>query len=123
MQNEHGTADTGFSQQLYNIAMRVMSLTCIDDVDPASWNALVNKDNPFIKHEFLSSLELAGCVAPETGWTPCHIVAMEDNQVLGALPLYLKYHSWGEFIFDFAWAEAYERSSKAYYPKIILGIM
>ena len=102
--------------------MRIMSLTRIDEVNPASWNALISPGNPFIRHEFLSALERAGCVAPETGWTPCHIVATEGDRLLGALPLYLKHHSWGEFVFDFAWAEAYERSSKAYYPKIINAI-
>lgn len=99
-----------------------MSLTCIDEVNRASWNALTNLHNPFIRHEFLSSLEQAGCVTPETGWTPCHVVAIEDDRVVGALPLYLKYHSWGEFIFDFAWAESYEHSNKAYYPKIINAV-
>jgi hypothetical protein len=99
-----------------------MSLTRIDEVNPVSWNALTTPHNPFIKHEFLSSLERGGCVAPETGWTPCHLVATEADQIVGALPLYLKHHSWGEFVFDFAWAEAYERNSKAYYPKIISAI-
>jgi len=67
-------------------------------------------------------LESGGCVAPETGWTPCHLVATQADQLVGALPLYLKHHSWGEFVFDFAWAEAYERNSKAYYPKIISAV-
>ncbi len=67
-------------------------------------------------------MERSGCVAPETGWTPCHLLAMEEDQITGALPLYLKHHSWGEFVFDFGWAEAYERNSKAYYPKIISAI-
>ena len=102
--------------------MRIVPLTRIDDVNPQSWNALTNQHNPFIKHEFLSSLESSGCVVPETGWTPCHLVAIEGNQITGALPLYLKHHSWGEFVFDFGWAEAYERNSKAYYPKIISAI-
>ena len=102
--------------------MRIMPLTRIDEVSPTSWNALTNSYNPFIRHEFLSALESAGCVVPETGWTPCHIVATEGDRLLGALPLYLKHHSWGEFVFDFAWAEAYERSSKAYYPKIINAV-
>lgn len=102
--------------------MRIMSLTRIDEVNQESWNALTNLSNPFIRHEFLCSLEHAGCVAPETGWAPCHIVATEGDRLLGALPLYLKHHSWGEFVFDFAWADAYERSSKAYYPKIINAV-
>ena len=102
--------------------MRIMSLTRIDDVNPASWNALTVSSNPFIKHEFLRALEQTKCVTPETGWTPCHIVAEAGEQLLGALPLYLKHHSWGEFVFDFAWAEAYERSSRAYYPKIINAV-
>ncbi|MEJ2554209.1 MAG: GNAT family N-acetyltransferase [Gammaproteobacteria bacterium] len=102
--------------------MRITSLSCIDEVSQESWNALTSLSNPFIRHEFLCSLEHAGCVVPETGWAPCHLVATEGNRLLGALPLYLKHHSWGEFVFDFAWAEAYERSSKAYYPKIINAV-
>ena len=102
--------------------MRIMSLTRIDEVNPVSWNALTTAYNPFIRHEFLSALEHAGCVTPETGWTPCHLVASDGARILGALPLYLKHHSWGEFVFDFSWAEAYERSSKAYYPKIINAV-
>lgn len=99
-----------------------MQLKHIEDVDPTSWNTLTTSYNPFIKHEFLCALERAACVAPATGWTPCHLVAREGNELLGAIPLYLKHHSWGEFVFDFAWAEAYERSSKAYYPKIINAV-
>jgi len=102
--------------------MRIIPLNRIDEVNPKSWNALTNSYNPFISHEFLSALETAGCVTPETGWTPCHIVATEGDKLMGGLPLYLKHHSWGEFVFDFAWAEAYDRSSKAYYPKIINAV-
>ena len=65
--------------------MRILSLTRIDEVDQDAWNALTSSSNPFIKHEFLCSLEHAGCVMPETGWTPCHIVATEGNRLLGAL--------------------------------------
>jgi uncharacterized protein len=102
--------------------MRITSVSCIDQIDSASWNALSNISNPFIKHEFLSGLERTGCVSPETGWTPCHVVATEVGEVVGALPLYIKHHSWGEFVFDFAWADAYERNNRSYYPKIISAV-
>ena len=102
--------------------MRITSVSCIDQIDTASWNALSSIINPFIKHEFLSGLERTGCVSPETGWMPCHIVATEGGKVVGALPLYTKHHSWGEFVFDFAWADAYERNNRSYYPKIISAV-
>lgn len=102
--------------------MRITSVSCIDQIDSASWNALINISNPFIKHEFLSGLERTGCVSSETGWTPSHVVATEGGKVVGALPLYIKHHSWGEFVFDFAWADAYERNNKLYYPKIISAV-
>ena len=107
---------------MYNCIMRIVSIPRIAALNPISWNALTNSSNPFIKHEFLSALEQSRCVAPASGWTPAHLVAMEDEQLLGAIPLYFKAHSWGEFVFDFAWAGAYERSGKAYYPKLIAAV-
>lgn len=103
-------------------AMHITSISHIAEVDPASWNALNTSHNPFIKHEFLSAFEQGRCVDPQAGWLPAHLVAHEGEQLLGALPLYFKSHSWGEFVFDFAWADAYERHGKAYYPKAIAAV-
>ena len=90
------------------------------DIKAGDWNALAGDDYPFLRHEFLSAAEASGCVSPETGWTPCHIVLRgARGKVLGAMPLYRKSHSWGEFVFDWNWAQAYERAGLAYYPKLV----
>jgi predicted N-acyltransferase len=95
----------------------------IDEVNPASWNALSGTDSPFLRHEFLSALERHRCVGTASGWTPCHLT-LRDTQgaLLAALPLYRKMHSWGEFVFDFAWAQAYARTGLQYYPKLVSAV-
>jgi predicted N-acyltransferase len=102
--------------------MRIDSLPHIADLDPGSWNGLVKSDNPFIKHEFLHALEETGCVGGDSGWQACHLLARDGGRLVGALPCYLKSHSWGEFVFDFAWADAYARSGRAYYPKAVSAV-
>jgi len=91
------------------------------DIDPAAWNALAG-DYPFLRHEFLAALESTGCVARDNGWTPHHLVLGPPAQPLALAPLYEKAHSWGEFVFDFAWARAWESRGLDYYPKILLAI-
>eukprot|EP00252_Welwitschia_mirabilis_P010962 TRINITY_DN2468_c0_g1_i3.p1 TRINITY_DN2468_c0_g1~~TRINITY_DN2468_c0_g1_i3.p1 ORF type:complete len:433 (+),score=76.89 TRINITY_DN2468_c0_g1_i3:280-1578(+) len=94
-------------------------------ISPEDWDACAmdstgNENfNPFVMHDFLSSLELTGCVAQETGWLPQHVVAADqDGRVLGVVPLYLKSHSYGEYVFDHSWADAYHRYGSPYYPKM-----
>src|SRR5690606_25107128 len=98
-------------------------LSSLDEVDPAAWNAL-SDGNPFLRHEFLSALEHTGCVGPGTGWDPCHVVVTEKGtgRLVGALPLYVKHDSRGEFVFDWGWADAYERAGLRYYPKLVASI-
>jgi predicted N-acyltransferase len=91
------------------------------DFDATAWNALAG-DYPFLRHEFLAALETSGCVAPATGWTPRHLLLGEAAQPLALAPLYEKSHSWGEFVFDFAWARAWEGRGLDYYPKLLLAI-
>ena len=91
----------------------------IDAIAAAEWNALDLGGVPFLRHEFLAALEHANVVGAGTGWTPAHVTLHEGPTLVGALPLYAKSHSWGEFVFDFAWAEAYRRYGQAYYPKLI----
>ncbi|HEX9474758.1 MAG TPA: GNAT family N-acetyltransferase, partial [Steroidobacteraceae bacterium] len=79
-------------------------------------------DYPFLRHEFLSALEASGSVAPATGWTPRHLLLGQAAQPLALAPLYEKSHSWGEFVFDFAWARAWEGRGLDYYPKLLLAI-
>ena len=90
------------------------------DIQASEWNALAGSDYPFLTHEFLSAAEATGCVSPETGWTPCHLLSRRrDGKLVGAMPLYRKTHSWGEFVFDWGWAQAYERAGLPYYPKLV----
>lgn len=92
-------------------------------IEPGAWNGLCRDGNPLLSHEFLNGLELCGCTGSESGWEPFHLALYDDAQKLvGAAPLYLKYHSWGEYIFDWAWADAYQRAGLQYYPKLLGAI-
>jgi predicted N-acyltransferase len=90
-------------------------------IDPAAWNALAG-DYPFLRHEFLLAAEESGAASPDSGWTPRHITLEQDGAVVAAMPLYEKSHSWGEFVFDWAWAQAYERAGLRYYPKLVSAV-
>jgi len=91
-------------------------------VPAAAWDACANPDptchNPFLSYAFLSALELAGCAVAAKGWAPQHIVLERGGNVIGCLPLYLKSHSRGEYVFDTGWADAYARAGGDYYPKL-----
>lgn len=93
-------------------------LRAIDEVPAADWNALRGAECPFLRHEFLAALEHTGCVGRGTGWTPAHLALFEGSRLQAAAPVYRKTHSWGEFVFDFGWAQAYTRHGLAYYPKL-----
>ncbi|MHA1153096.1 MAG: GNAT family N-acetyltransferase [Alphaproteobacteria bacterium] len=94
-------------------------LGAIDEVSAEAWDACAGLDNPFVSHAFLSALEQSGSAVPETGWQPRHLVVPDrDGALLGAAPLYLKSHSYGEYVFDWGWADAYERAGGSYYPKL-----
>ena len=99
--------------------MRARTLPSIASVPAAQWNELELGGNPFLRHEFLSALEQTGCVGREAGWLPSHLVLEADGELLAALPLYRKSHSWGEFVFDWAWARAYNQAGLSYYPKLV----
>jgi predicted N-acyltransferase len=104
-------------------ALRVRFLKSVADVDAPSWNALAGTEQPFVRHEFLLALEESGCAVSRTGWTPRHLL-IEDSRgrVIGAMPLYRKAHSRGEFVFDFSWANAYAQHGLSYYPKLLCAI-
>jgi len=96
----------------------------VDDlsaVDAAAWDALAGPQ-PFVRHAFLHGLEQTGCVGGDTGWTPRHLLLRRDGALVGALPLYLRDDSTGEFMFDFAWADAYARYGGRYYPKLLTAV-
>ena len=95
----------------------------IKEIDPAAWDAAAGGDNPFVSHAFLLACEESGCCAPETGWGPTHVVIDgEDGAIDACAPLYLKSHSRGEFIFDYGWADAFERAGGRYYPKLLSAV-
>ncbi|PKO25655.1 MAG: GNAT family N-acetyltransferase [Betaproteobacteria bacterium HGW-Betaproteobacteria-8] len=93
----------------------------VSEVDPASWDALTD-GTPLLSHAFLSALEKTGCVGAGTGWQPYPLLLTEGDRLLGAMPLYAKSHSYGEYVFDWAWANAFEQHGIAYYPKLISAI-
>lgn len=93
----------------------------IADIPAASWDALAG-NNPFLSHAFLLALQESGCATPRTGWQAQFITNWQDDHLAGAMPLYLKSHSYGEFVFDWAWAEAYQRKGLRYYPKLLCAV-
>ncbi len=94
----------------------------ISQIPGKAWNQLVKDNNPFVRHEFLSALETHGCASDEFGWHPCHIAIYEDDKLLAAMPLYAKTNTYGEFVFDHAWADAYHRNKIPYFPKLVSSI-
>ncbi|NCF72623.1 MAG: GNAT family N-acetyltransferase [Gammaproteobacteria bacterium] len=86
------------------------------------WNALARDEYPFLQHEFLQLAEETGCVSAQHGWSPRHLTVSEGGKLRAAMPLYEKSHSWGEFVFDWAWANAYEQAGLSYYPKLISAV-
>lgn len=95
----------------------------ISDVPAPEWNSLLSADSsPFLRHEFLSALEETGCVGRNTGWQIAHLILKCNQEIVGALPLYLKQHSYGEYVFDWSWAQAYEQQGMDYYPKALCAI-
>ena len=103
-------------------ALQVVWLSSIDDVDAAAWNALRADHYPFTQHAFLAAMERSGAASAESGWQPQHLLLKRGADVIAALPLYLKSHSYGEYVFDWAWADAWQRSGLAYYPKLLAAI-
>ena len=102
--------------------MRLTVHEAIADIAPDAWNALAGDDYPFLRHEFLLAAEQTGCVSEDAGWAPRHLTIQHEGKLLGAMPLYQKEHSWGEFVFDWAWARAYEQAGLSYYPKLVSAI-
>ncbi len=108
------------------IALEVTALASLGDIAAADWDACACPEaagggrpiDPFTTHRFLAALERSGSVGPGTGWQPHHLVVRAAGQAVAAMPLYLKSHSQGEYIFDFSWAEAWERAGRRYYPKL-----
>ena len=87
------------------------------------WSGVAGIGHPFLRFDFLHAAEASGSVAEDTGWRPCHLAVRDAaGQLTGAMPLYEKSHSWGEFVFDWAWADAYRRAGFDYYPKLVSAV-
>ncbi len=103
--------------------MKLTLLNSVDEVTADQWNAVSGTGNPFLRHEFMVALERNGCVGERHGWLPRHLTASDDDGTLvGVAPMYLKDNSYGEFVFDWSWAEAYQRAGLPYYPKSVVAI-
>jgi len=103
---------------------RVRTAESVGSLPRAEWEALAGTDNPFVSYDFLTALEDSGSVGPETGWLPLPIVVERgpDHRLAAAMPAYVKSHSQGEYVFDHAWADAYERAGGSYYPKLQISV-
>ena len=110
--------------EFYNDGMASERLRVVEnlaDIPAAAWNRF-SADDPFISHEFLSALIDTGCASERSGWRPQIVLLEKDHQLAGAMPLFLKSHSYGEYVFDWAWADAYQRHGLAYYPKLLCAV-
>jgi len=107
-----------------NRTIRIRRLVSINEIDAHQWDRLCGLANAgmLTSHAFLKAFENSGSVSPATGWAPSHLVLEQDDQIIAAVVLYEKKHSYGEFVFDWAWAEAYERYGMRYYPKWLSAI-
>jgi len=103
--------------------MRAEVINRLEDIPCSLWNRVSGIANPFLRHEFLAALERHHCVGEAFGWYPQHIVVFDDaGGLAGVAPLYLKDNSYGEFVFDWSWADAYHLDGKPYYPKFVSAI-
>ncbi|MGC2049675.1 MAG: peptidogalycan biosysnthesis protein, partial [Gallionella sp.] len=108
----------------YNGRMYSPTLKIIEDLAdiPASeWDALAGND-PFVSHAYLYALQQSGCATAQFGWEAQFLTLWQDSRLLGAMPLYLKMNSYGEHVFDWAWADAYHRHGLHYYPKLVCTV-
>ena len=101
--------------------MKIIFTDTIANVDEKQWNNLAGDSNPFIEHDFLLALEQHDCLA-DWGWVPQHCLLYDNDKLIGACPAYIKTNSYGEFVFDWAWADAYQRNGLNYYPKLVTAI-
>ena len=111
-QNAHFEAKPPETEAVIRVVQRIAELSA------DAWDALAG-DSPFLRHAFLHALEATNCVGAHIGWEPMHLALFRGDRLEAAMPLYVKHHSWGEFVFDWAWADAYRRHGLAYYPKLV----
>ena len=115
------------ASQSDNEVLEIDFLQDIGEIDPALWNRLASSDleiksYPFTQHEFLSALESSKCIGEDSGWLARHIVVYRNKELVAAMPCYRKDHSYGEYVFDWSWAQAYQQHGLDYYPKLLTAI-
>ena len=94
----------------------------IAEISAADWDGCAGSNNPFVSHAFLSAMEDSGSAGNRTGWLPQHAVLRDGEAIVGVVPMYAKSHSYGEYVFDHGWANAFERAGGAYYPKLQVAV-
>lgn len=104
-----------------HLQTKVRVLSGLSDVNRADWDQLNQNQNPFLSYDFLHQLEVHDCLNNQ-GWEPCHHLLYHEQRLIAALPLYIKHDSYGEFVFDWAWADALQRAGRSYYPKLVSAI-
>jgi predicted N-acyltransferase len=102
--------------------MQISFIDTLSAITAQAWNQLCTDDYPFVRYEFLQALEKSCSLGEGTGWQTQHLVVYENDELIAAMPLYSKTHSYGEYVFDWAWADAYKRYGFNYYPKLITAI-
>ncbi|MGM8849602.1 GNAT family N-acetyltransferase [Salinicola halophyticus] len=104
------------------MVLRVENIGSLANTSAARWNGVVGDRYPFLRYEFLAALEACGCADTATGWEPDHLMVVDGERAVAVLPRYAKHHSRGEYVFDWAWADAWERAGGDYYPKSLSAI-
>ncbi len=102
--------------------MQISFIDSIDKAAQADWNAITGTDHPFTRHEFLQALEHSGATNAHSGWQPWHMQIHRGKELIALMPLYIKSHSYGEYVFDWSWADAYRQHGLPYYPKLLAAI-
>lgn len=102
--------------------MQIDFVNSIHAISASEWNGLINDDYPFVRHEFFSALEDSGSTTAASGWQAHHLLLRDKGELVAALPLFIKSHSYGEYVFDWAWVDAYQRYGERYYPKLVSAI-
>lgn len=103
-------------------ALTAEFLTSLAQIPAAEWDSIAGTDYPFLRHAFLYGLERTACTTADTGWQPCHLLLRRGADLAALMPLYLKSHSYGEYVFDWSWADAWRQNGLAYYPKLLTAI-
>jgi predicted N-acyltransferase len=107
---------------MLNMIFDFKFITSIEQIEKPAWDNLARSSGPFLQYNFLRALEQSGSVGTQTGWQPQHLIIRQEEAVVGILPLYIKTHSYGEYVFDFAWANTFKQYGVNYYPKLISAI-